>query len=563
MTVRMRFILVFLTGMLVVVLSALIFRLLGIIMIDLNSSPFLLSAGFVLTMLVLACALVTVERGAKRFEVFVGETVERIENIAAGRPSPALPEEAPETFVLIDDAISTVGNQLGMVMQQLGSLSERVLELTASADHSFDQVKTGGEAQGDLIEQASLSLEILGDDFRNISELTDSYASRIAQSAVNASKIDKGLGQATRSAGNLQGRIEQVSKANKEGDLNTRAMAQAVVDLTAHIQLTQGAIGEMIDQASRTKGDAGQAAGVMGKLESETEQIGRALEDLIQGSDEARRSNGRILAVTGTLASRIDLMDDVIAVIHNLAERTKLLSINASIIASEAGEHGRAFAVVAREVKDLAQSTTGAISEISQVVKSLKDGFSDTVQTIEQGQDDVEQGVALARRAVNLLSAVPEDVRQAASWNKGIAAKTTNQVAKAAQIETVMSQATQTLDQISGNLNAQISVNDKNVALFHELSSMADQLLNSSRDHNDASVEVRQTTDSLSVEFRELAERARKHILNLGKVLAMAREALSITDANQQRTDELSRLFNELNRYAFYLGEDFRKNDGK
>jgi methyl-accepting chemotaxis protein len=318
----------------------------------------------------------------------------------------------------------------------------------------------------------------------------------------------------------------------------------------------------MLDVAKNTKRDASNAADIIGNLESETERIGAAIQDVIRGSDAAYASNERILEVTGTLASRVDRMDDVIEVIHNLAERTKLLSINASIIASEAGEHGRAFAVVAREVKDLAQSTAGAISEISHVVADLKEGFAQTVQTIQHGQNDVDQGIRLARNAIELLGTIPDEVQKAASWNKQIVASTTRQVEKGPQVEVIINKVVRTLEQVNEELTSQVSRNDRILDLFQNISETSEQTLASIRAHSEASKETNHTIESLGTEFQSVSEQVRGQLSSLNNIFSLSKDMLAITDSNRQRADHLFTLINDLNRYALYLGDDFRKLGG-
>ena len=324
----------------------------------------------------------------------------------------------------------------------------------------------------------------------------------------------------------------------------------------------KGALSEMVDGAQQARTNAGDAALIIGNLESETARIGEAIKDVIKGSDAAHYSNERILDVTTNLASRVDRVDRVIEVIRNLAERTKLLSINASIIASEAGEHGRAFAVVAREVKDLAQSTTGAIAEISQVVVRLKEGFAQTVESIQMGQEDVDQGIRLARNAVELLGSIPDQVQKASASIKGIVGRTDRQVEKGREVEEIIVKVVITLEQVSQMLAGQVSRNDRTLALFSNISVTADQVLSSTQSHSEVSREVSRTVETISSDFRSQAGQLRGHVLSFENIVKLSKDVMNITDSNRQRTEKLSSLISELNRYALYLGEDFRKLGG-
>jgi len=452
--------------------------------------------------------------------------------------------------------------QMRMVLGQLNTLSGHVVETTNGAGNSFQEVQQGTEIQSQTAQRTYTAVEQLGAGLTDVSQTIDSLAKDMEQGASRVSKMDVAIGHVTETLSRLNNHIDQASQTTVEGDQSARSLSKEIGGLSSSVTLTQGALNEMLDVADRAQSDAGNAANVIGQLESETERIGAAIEDVIRGSDAAYASNERILEVTATLASRVERMDDVIEVIHNLAERTKLLSINASIIASEAGEHGRAFAVVAREVKDLAQSTTGAISEISHVVAGLKSGFGQTVETIQHGQTDVKQGVRLARNAVELLRSIPEQVEKAATLNQEIVKRTARQVEKGAQIKEIINKVVSTLEQGNQVLTGQVSRNDRILALFQNISTTSDQVLASIREHADASRSASSTVDSVSGDFREVAEQVRGQIMHFNNIFILSKDVVSITDSNRQMTADLSTLISDLNRYALYLGEDFRKLGG-
>jgi methyl-accepting chemotaxis protein len=558
MTVRLRFVLFFGAGVLTSALCIAIFFFTGLIGFTGESSSELY-LGISLSMMLVLLALMIIFTLAKQFDRAVKALLKGIEKISNGSLSPDLPEDAPAEFGLIKDALDTMCGQMRMVLGQLNTLSGHVVETTNGAENSFQEVQQGTEIQSKTAQRTYSAVEQLGNGLTGVSITIDDLAKDIEQSASRVSKMDVAIGHVTETLGRLNNNIDQASQTTIEGDKSARSLTKEIAGLSSSVSLTQGALNEMLEVAGQAQSDAGNAADVIGHLESETERIGAAIEDVIKGSDAAYASNERILEVTATLASRVERMDDVIEVIHNLAERTKLLSINASIIASEAGEHGRAFAVVAREVKDLAQSTTGAISEISQVVASLKSGFGQTVETIQHGQTDVEQGVRLARNAVELLSTIPEQVRKAATWNKEIVKRTSRQVEKGVQVKEITNKVVSTLGQVNQVLTEQVTRNDRILALFQNISTTSDQVLTSIREHADASRNASSTVDSVSGDFRAVAEQVRGQLTSFNTIFTLSKDVLTITDSNRQMTADLSTLISDLNRYALYLGEDFRK----
>ncbi len=559
MTVRLRFVYSFLAGIIVSLVVTVIFLLVGVVTFNESASSAQLLLGIGLLIVVLGIALFGLIRMLKRFDRPVKQLVKGVEQISNGNLSPDLPNDVPAEFGVIKDALVTMCEQMRMILSQLTTLSGHVVESTSEADVSFTKVEDGVKSQSKTAARTFRTVQQLSKGLLNASEKIESIAGRIDDSVSRVAKMDMAVVLVTKTIGELNASIDKASVTIAAGDQGAQTLSKDIGGLSTSIKMAHGSLRDMMGGSQKARSDAGDAALIIENLESEAERIGKAIEDVLKGSDTAHASNERILEVTANLESRVDRVDDVLEVTHNLAERTKLLSINASIIASEAGEHGRAFAVVAREVKDLAQSTAGAIAEISEVVVGLKEGFAQTVETIQRGQEEVDQGVRLARNAVVLLGSIPDEVQKAAACNAEIVAQTDKQVEKGEQIERIINRIGGTLDQVNVVLTEQVSRNDQSLTLFQNISSSMEQLLGSVHNHASVSQDLNRTVDTISGDFHSMSGQVREHVSTLGHVVDMSEEAMAITDTNLKRTEALSLLISDLARYALYLGEDFRK----
>lgn len=556
MSIRSRFLLFFLAGTGVALIPIIAFWLAGVLSLDSTVSTGQLAVAVGSATLLAGASTIALLIAMRSFSRPLEGILNGIRDISRGNLSPTFPKRAPAELGRIKDSLTIMCRQLQGALDQLGGLSKRVAVTTDGAGESFIEVQDGIRIQSGVAQRTFQAVGSMSDGLLTASGDIEEMASRIESSATQVAQMDTAISQVASSISGLTTIIEKASDSTNESNQNVQILSRDLASLTNQIHTASNALSEMSSSAEKAQADATNTAHLMGKLTNETERIGEAIEATIEGSDAIHVSNERIIEVTTSLQSRVDRVDDVLVAVHSLAERTKLLSINASIIASEAGEHGRAFAVVAREVKELAQSTATAIAEISIVLEGLKQGFSQTIKTIQSGQQDVDNGIRMARNAVVLLRTIPDKVQQAATLSNEIVETNQAQVDESNQVKQIIDKVRSTVNAVSKLLREQVSRNEHTLELFNAISKTAEQVMRSSTDHAQASSEVNRNVELISGDFRILAERVRENVSGLNNIVTLSEEVMLITDKNRRRSEELSALIGELNRFAEDLGDD-------
>lgn len=133
--------------------------------------------------------------------------------------------------------------------------------------------------------------------------------------------------------------------------------------------------------------------------QSIAEEGGRTIREAIEGIERLGESVRKSSAIVNSLGDRAESIGEIISVINDIADQTNLLALNAAIEAARAGEHGRGFAVVADEVRKLAERTVTATAEIESSITQIQDETKAVVQAMDAGRATAEEGSELAGKA--------------------------------------------------------------------------------------------------------------------------------------------------------------------
>ena len=195
-------------------------------------------------------------------------------------------------------------------------------------------------------------------------------------------------------AAGLRHNEEEVASAALAQSDGAQSIAAAVEEMSASIAV----VAELADDADRFSGEAEQRVRDGGAVINEAvDMIGRVSERMSASA-----------AVVGDLGARAESISDIAKVIQGIAEQTNLLALNAAIEAARAGEQGRGFAVVADEVRKLAERTAQSTQEINTMIERVQDSARQAVDTMEDGRELAGRGAACAARAHEAVGALKE-----------------------------------------------------------------------------------------------------------------------------------------------------------
>ncbi len=246
-------------------------------------------------------------------------------------------------------------------------------------------------------------------------------------------------------------------------------VARAAEGQEARAVQSASAVEEMTMTAGEVARNSTEAARIAQET-AETARNGQAvMTQTVSGMQQVSEAVVQAANIITTLGRSSDQIGEIVRVIEDIADQTNLLALNAAIEAARAGEQGRGFAVVADEVRKLAERTTKATKEIGDMIRQIQQDTKSAVSSMDQGTNQVGHGVELANKTGETLSTIHSMINSTADMIQQIASAAEEQSSASRQIAGDLESMTQTTRETSSGIA-------DSAKACHELNSLAGDL---------------------------------------------------------------------------------------
>lgn len=289
----------------------------------------------------------------------------------------------------------------------------RVL-LAKPLNATIAMIKDVATGDGDLTKRLNLSRN---DEIGKLGYWFDMFLSNLHSIISQLSETSQAVAAASTE---IAASAEEMASGLQTQEQQTQQVAAAVEELSQSVNEVAAKSADATTASEESQHQAEQGGRIVSSTVIEMEGIAKE----VQGSAET----------INTLGRKSETIGEIIAVINDIADQTNLLALNAAIEAARAGEHGRGFAVVADEVRKLAERTTEATKEVSQSILGIQTETHSAVQLIEAGSARVGKGVDLATQAGTALESIVQGSQSVQGMVQDIAAAANEQSAATGEI---------------------------------------------------------------------------------------------------------------------------------
>lgn len=400
--------------------------------------------------------------------------------LANGDLTTRLTLQAQPVAVTSSDELGDLGRAFNQMIVRLNESGQAFSNMTANLQNLVGQVAENAAgvstASGQLAESANQSAQVT------------------SQIATTIQQVAKGAAQQSASVTRTAASVEQMSRAIDGVAKGSQEQAAAVArSSTLTAQITT-AIQQVAANAQTGAKDSATAA--------QTAQRGaQTVEDAIRGMTSIKAKVSLSAQKVQEMGLRSDQIGMIVETIDDIASQTNLLALNAAIEAARAGEHGKGFAVVADEVRKLAEKSAAATKEISGLIKGIQQTVDEAVAAMDEGTKEVEQGASRASEAGRALT----DILQA---SEAVNRQIEEIAAAAQQMNAASNELVTAMDAVSAVVEENTAATEEMAAGSGEVTQAIESIASVSEENSASVEEVSASAEEMTAQVEEVTASA-------------------------------------------------------
>jgi len=402
-------------------------------------------------------------------------------------------------------------DEVGMLNSNFNEMLDRLGSVVVSIHSAVDELRIIGGNLGTVATQGLA----LAERQKDSAERTKGAARQIRQSVEEVNSSVAGLsGAACLNAASIQQMVGSTVKINQLVEQLLRSVelvSDSIIRMAGGQNEINGNVQRLMENALKTSAlvtdmdhsvrqielSAQTTSRVSADVMRDAELGNASVESTISGIDQIRSASRTVQQAIGNLSVHAASIGTILQVIDEVTEQTKLLALNASIIAAQAGEHGKGFGVVAHEIKELARRTTASTREIAQIVNGVTEETDKAVMAIALSEKAVVDGEQLSLRSGQALLKIVKGVKIATEQVHEIVIATEQHTRQGEKMRLAMEDVGAMVEQIVRATSQQTSDSRVINQASSNMRQLAMDVHDQAKSHNQAGSEIVESTETI------------------------------------------------------------------
>ncbi len=328
----------------------------------------------------------------------------------------------------LSETVQNVATHIKTLIRNIAGTTKTLSEMAETITRNSRKMSRSASQETEAMESAYASLDALNRSIQAIAQDTDSLLDAAERNADAVARMQSTHNDAERDTEALAESVQETASSIAEMTATIREISDGVSGLSKSSEELVSTIVEMDVSVRQVSKHAQESVRIAEQVAVDASELGMmSVADTITGMDAIQEAVVKSEQIVKKLHERSEDIGRMLTVIREVSEQTELLSLNASILAAQAGENGKGFSVVASEIKALADRTSESTKEIARVIKAVQRDATEAVATIEEGKAKAERGKGLSIDAGEALKKILHSAGHSAEMAQKIEQSTREQ----------------------------------------------------------------------------------------------------------------------------------------
>ncbi|HEY4716584.1 MAG TPA: HAMP domain-containing methyl-accepting chemotaxis protein [bacterium] len=363
-------------------------------------------------------------------------------------------------------------DEIGILSQNMGRMIVYLKEMATVAEKMAE-----GDLNNDITPKSER--DVLGSAFnkmvQGLREIVTEIKSGANQVVSASDEIASTSEQAARNNDSSATAIEETTATIHEMSINIQNVAKNTQNQASAVTQTSSSIGQMVLSIQKIANTSQELVDLSLKTKKAVEAGMISVDNSINGTDEISQAISNSANTILSLGSRAENIGKIVDVIKDIADQTNLLALNAAIEAARAGEQGLGFAVVAEEVRKLAERSAKSTKEIAELISGIQKEAQVSVKLMEKSLEIADKGVSLNKNVSGAFKDIDTNVIELEKYTKEIGSATREQNSGSEQIAKTTENLRELTHEITSSMEEQSSASEQIVKTMEKMREMINQ----------------------------------------------------------------------------------------
>jgi methyl-accepting chemotaxis protein len=462
--------------------------------------------------------------------------------------------------VFADDEVGTLADSFGdtrtnlrRLLGRVGGSGSTITEGVRVITGGSDSLLKRSQDQMELTEGSSMALENVRGGIQSVLNAADTVTDLTQDASARALELQASSEEVARSMDYLFQSVEKTSASTTEMNASMNEMSSRTDTLANIGDEVLSFVSEMDSTVSELLSSSQATADIAEQVREDARAGGEAVNRTVEGINVTHELTMSTARTIDELQRSVGEISRILTVIEEVANRTNLLSLNAAIIAAQAGEQGAGFTVVADEIRELAERTRGSTKEIGTIIKAVQSGSRQAVQKMHEGVARVTDNVKVAENASQSLSKIVDS----ASRSFEMATRITRSLSEQSRASRRLHETTSRMSDHIAEINRATREQARGTQLMAQESErvrdIAAQVKNATEEQSLAGRGITLALEKIAEDARAMRDLLERQLEETDRIADASRTMLEIA----QKNDAIAREFTTTVQNLVRSGQDF------